>query len=225
MQVCLFDIDGTLLNTGGAGQTAMVAAIAEEFGVNEPLHGIPAAGRTDRAIARDVFAFYGLALDDDAYARFHQRYVSLLPAHLRMSRGRTLPGIRELLTELQRQSDLLLGLLTGNFQGGAWLKLQHYDLHSFFDFGGFGDHHEQRDDVARDAFRLIQSRLGQDFSPSDVWVIGDTPSDIRCARAIDANAVAVATGIHTRDELQAETPDLLLDDLTDLERFLKFVML
>lgn len=223
MQVCLFDIDGTLLNTGGAGQTAMLAAVADEFGVSEPLHDIPAAGRTDRAIAFDVFRAFGLDFSEAAFGRFHQRYLELLPEHLRISRGQTLPGIPPLLEWIRSQDHLARGLLTGNFQGSAWLKLQHYALHDFFDFGGFGDRHVDRNDVAREAFELIRSRFGSDFSPDDVWVIGDTPSDIHCARAIGANAVAVATGIYTADALQAEAPDFLFDDLADFQRFAKLL--
>jgi phosphoglycolate phosphatase-like HAD superfamily hydrolase len=118
-----------------------------------------------------------------------------------------------------------LGLLTGNFQSGAWLKLEHYALHDYFDFGGFGDRHVNRNDVARDAFELIRRRLGADFDPADVWVVGDTPADVECARAIGANSIAVATGIFTAEELAAENPNFLWDDLADVERFLRLLSL
>lgn len=225
MQVCLFDIDGTLLNTGGAGSTAMLASVEAEFGVQEPLHGIPAAGRTDRAITLDVFNAFGLPLDEATYARFLDVYVSLLPEHLKMHTGTVFPGVAELLSALRGRGDVALGLLTGNFQSGAWLKLKHYALHEFFDFGGFGDRYVHRNDVAREALELIRRRLGADFDPSDVWVVGDTPADVECARAIGANAIAVATGIFSAEELAAANPDFLWNDLSDIERFLRLMSL
>jgi phosphoglycolate phosphatase-like HAD superfamily hydrolase len=108
-----------------------------------------------------------------------------------------------------------VGLLTGNARAGAHVKLNHFDLHEHFACGGYGDHHDSRDDVAREALADVQRHLGLGVEPSRVWVIGDTPHDVSCARAIGANAVAVLTGWHGRDELARHGPDLLLDDLSD----------
>jgi phosphoglycolate phosphatase-like HAD superfamily hydrolase len=108
-----------------------------------------------------------------------------------------------------------LGLLTGNVREGARKKLEHYQLDHHFAFGAFGDGHADRNDVARLALRESRNHVGGEINCERIWVVGDTPLDVRCARSIGASAVAVATGHHTRDQLQAAQPDLLLNDLTD----------
>lgn len=222
MNVFLFDIDGTLIDGGGAGQTAMEASLAAEFGASRPVDGISTAGRTDRAIAMDLFQFHGIDFNDAHWDRYLTSYFRLLPDALQTSRGGILPGVQGLLQQLTPRDDVELGLLTGNFATGAQLKLKHFDLHHHFDFGGYGDHHLDRDDVARDALRVVQSRLPQ-VTTDRIWVIGDTPSDIRCARAIGAKVVAVATGIFAATELEPHRPDVLLNDLTEAERWLREV--
>lgn len=223
MRVCLFDIDGTLINSGGAGGAAMLAAFAEEFGASDFRHDIQAAGRTDRAIALDVFKAFGLTMDEPSYDRYLEAYLRHLPIQLRQRSGVVLPGIAESLSALSQAPEMALGLLTGNLQRGAYLKLEHFELHQYFDFGGFGDRHLSRNEVARDAFRTIKTRFGSDLDPDDIWVIGDTPADIECGRAINARTLAVSTGIYSYDELAACDPDVLLEDLTDLKRLLKLL--
>src|SRR5262249_58386565 len=112
------------------------------------------------------------------------------------------------------------GLLTGNWRRGACIKLDHFGLFHHFEFGGYGDHHLDRDDVAREAWAEVRARFPQLAGAERVWVIGDTPLDVQCARAIGARAVAVATGWHSGTELAACAPDLLLDDLSDAQAFL-----
>jgi phosphoglycolate phosphatase len=214
MHVLLFDIDGTLLNTGGAGQAAMEAALREEFGVTRPVEGIPAAGRTDFAITRDLFAYYELTHDEANWSRFVARYLSMLPRELSRREGLVLPGVTALLDQLAARDDVLLGLLTGNFAAGARLKLVHYALEHHFSFGGYGDHHAQRDDVARTAWSHVQQRHPE-VSIDRVWVIGDTPSDIQCARAIGAKVLAVSTGMYSADDLVPHAPDVLRTSLAD----------
>jgi len=110
-----------------------------------------------------------------------------------------------------------LGLLTGNTRAGARIKLAHYGLDQYFDFGGFGDNHFERDDVAREALSATRERLGDAVDLDRVWVIGDTPNDVRCGRAIQARTIAVATGDHTREELAAANPDHLAAIFADPE--------
>lgn len=212
MHVLLFDIDGTLLNAGGAGQAAMEAALAQEFGVTRPVEGIPTAGRTDYAISRDLFAYYGLDADESAWSRFLNSYFAQLPRHLSARPGMILPGVEALLQSLAARTDVALGLLTGNFASGARVKLEHFGLHEHFAFGSFGDQHAHRDDVAREALRLVRDQHPD--APIDrVWVIGDTPADIQCARAIGARVLAVATGIFPAAELAPHRPDVLRESL------------
>ena len=218
--ICLFDIDGTLLSTGGAGQRAMENALATIFGIRGPTDAILAAGRTDRAITVDLFAAHTLEMNQSNWDRFTSAYFECLPSSLGQLPGRLLPGVLALLQQLAQRDDVELGLLTGNFEKSAWQKLKHYQIDHFFDFGGFGDHHSHRDDVARDALAAVHQRFGA-VSPDQIWVIGDTPADVQCGRAIGARVAAVATGIFARPILADCQPDLLFDDLTDPQSFLR----
>lgn len=216
MNVCLFDIDGTLLASGGAGKAALELAFAEEFGVPVKRH-VPYAGRTDRAIMRDLLRFHDMPDSPENTSRLMNGYLARLPASLTRHNGRVLPGIVELLDWLhgQCQSRFAIGLLTGNVRAGAKLKLGHFGLYERFAFGGFGDFHFDRDDVAREAHASIHQHVGSHVSPDRIWVIGDTPLDVKCARAIGAKVAAVATGQHTFEELSATGADLVLRDLAD----------
>jgi phosphoglycolate phosphatase len=216
MFVCLFDIDGTLIASGGAGKAALEAGFAEEFGVSSVIEKLSLSGRTDRSIVRDLLRGNGIEPTDENIARTLSAYLRHLPHRLTTNTvARVLPGIVEFLLRLSEREDVLVGLLTGNIRAGAKVKLGHFGLFEHFSFGGFGDHHWDRDDVAREALAEVRRLLGARTDPERIWVVGDTPLDIRCARAIGANAVAVATGWHSRDELAAHKPDLLLPDLSD----------
>ena len=215
MKICLFDIDGTLIQTGGAGKAAFEAALSGEFGIEAGASNVPFAGRTDRAIIRDLFLLHGI---DDSHAtwdQFRAAYLQHLPATLASRPGTVLPGIVALLEAFGPRADVMTGLLTGNIAAGARAKLTYYELNHFFAFGGFGDRHFDRAEVAREAFAAARDQANDDVSSEDVWVIGDTPLDVRCARAIGANVVAVCTGFHSQQELAAEDPDVLVDDLAD----------
>ena len=222
MTVVLFDIDGTLVRTGGAGKVAMEAALAEEFGVTVAAGEIPYSGRTDRAIGRDLLAAHGIDPTQANQARLIDAYLHRLPAALTGGAGVVCPGIGPLLDALGPRDHILLGLLTGNVRRGAERKLRHFDLwDSFAGVGGFGDDHFDRDDVARSAMAAVERQLDGKVDPADVWVIGDTPLDVQCARAVGANAVAVATGWHPIDDLHATGADYVLADLGDHAELLK----
>jgi phosphoglycolate phosphatase-like HAD superfamily hydrolase len=215
MHVCLFDIDGTLISSGGAGKAALEMALAHEFGITRPIDKLELSGRTDRAITRDLFRMHTLEESPDNWQRLVAAYLRHLPACLSRCAGRVLPGIAALLEQLSRRSDVAVGLLTGNIRAGARVKLGHFGLFDYFAFGGFGDLHFDRDDVAREALAAVHQRWNGTVSPDRLWVIGDTPLDVRCARSIGANAIAVTTGWHSREELEEHAPDLLLTDLAD----------
>lgn len=220
MKYVLFDIDGTMLSSGGAGQAAMEASLREEFGAVRPVSDISTAGRTDRAIMHDLFAYYGIPQEPANWERFLGGYLRRLPAALRELEGRVLPGVEALIAELAVHPDVSIGLLTGNLRKGASAKLKHFGLDEPFTWGGFGDRHFDRDDVARDAWSEIRARDGN-ATQRDVWVIGDTPADIRCARAIEARVLAVATGQFRFDELSAHDPDAAAVDLSDVDRWIE----
>lgn len=215
MDIYLFDIDGTLLLSGGAGKAALEEGLAEEFGVRDALAQLSLSGRTDTAIVRDTLRLAGLDVTPENHRRVLTAYLRRLPDCLRRLQGAVLPGVAELLARLARRSNARLGLLTGNIREGARVKLGHFGLADYFVAGGYGDLHHDRDDVAREALTAMEAHVGGALTLDRVWVIGDTPLDVRCARAIGARAVAVATGWHDRAELAACQPDVLLDDLRE----------
>jgi phosphoglycolate phosphatase-like HAD superfamily hydrolase len=214
MHIFLFDIDGTLLASGGAGKAAMELALASCFGVPADSGTVPYAGRTDRSIVRDLFRLHQVEDTPTHFQQFVSAYLGHLPDCLHRHQGRVLPGIMELLDRLAQHDQVAVGLLTGNMRRGAHVKLSHFGLGDRFAFGGFGDDHWERDDVARAAFATVCEQHGE-VAPDRVWVIGDTPLDVQCARAIGAQVAAVATGYHSVDQLAATRPDLLFADLSD----------
>lgn len=221
MHICLFDIDGTLLSSGGAGKAAMEASLAEEFQVEPQRDSVTYSGRTDRSIGRDLLAVHRLPPSELNWQRLRDGYLRRLPGYLSRHQGKVLPGIAALLSQLSARADVAVGLLTGNIRDGARLKLGHYGLFEHFVFGGFGDHHFDRDDVAREALEVAHTHLNGRVNLDCFWVVGDTPLDIRCARCIGARVAAVATGWHSIDELAASEPDVLLTDLSDPTPLLK----
>jgi phosphoglycolate phosphatase-like HAD superfamily hydrolase len=215
MHICLFDIDGTLIHTRGAGTAALREGLRTAFGIAEPTDQVAVHGRTDRGITRDLFQHHGIEDLPEHWERFREAYLRVLPHTLAARPGEVLPGIVSLMETLEARDDVAVGLLTGNTRAGARIKLGHYGLDRFFKFGGFGDDHLERDDVARDALSAVRHRSNGTVDLRRVWVIGDTPTDVSCGRTIGARVIAVATGNHTRDELAAAAPDHLFDDFSD----------
>lgn len=218
MHIWLFDIDGTIMRTNGAGQKAMLHVLREEFHRDERNYDIPTSGRTDRAIVADLFHELNISNDESAWESFRSAYFEILPRYLHECGGTLLPGIQHLIETLKRREDVAIGLLTGNFQKSAFLKLAHFSLDHHFEFGGFGDEHPDRDDVAAKALVAAKEVCDFQVSPDRIWVLGDTPADVRCARAIGANVVAVATGQYSLQELEQCEPDLALTTLEETAR-------
>ncbi|MDA1051194.1 MAG: haloacid dehalogenase-like hydrolase [Planctomycetota bacterium] len=218
MLTLLFDIDGTLINTGGAGGTALIEAFREDFGIESPAQ-VPFSGRTDRGIGTNLFEQHGIDDSPENWQRLRDGYLARLPIHLAQRNGRILNGVSQLLERLQSHEAVAIGLLTGNVRDGARIKLSYFGLFGHFAFGGFGDEYRDRDGVAVTALAAARQHANGNggFDPRRVWVIGDTPLDVSCARAIDARVLAVATGLHPKQELADAQPDLLLEDLSDTE--------
>ena len=206
-----FDIDGTLLHSRGAGSMALTRAFRRVF--HEPdFEGIRINGCTDRGIAEQIFASHGIDDTTENWHRFLEEYLRHLPETLADRQGEVLPGVWDLLDQLTPAEHLNLGVLTGNAEGGAQQKLTHFGLSKYFYFGAYGDDHPDRADIARSALSELRSEHGE-VDPQDVWIIGDTPNDIRCGQAIGAQVLAVATGSYSADELASHQPTLLLTDL------------
>ncbi|MFT5523121.1 MAG: phosphoglycolate phosphatase [Pirellulaceae bacterium] len=219
MFVLLFDIDGTLIRSGGAGIAALNQVCEKAFGKTGQ-KSVPVHGCTDRGIISSLFAAHDIENTQENWDTFQETYLGILPNTLNERPGRVLPGVHDLLDELRPRTDVALGLLTGNTQRAAEIKLNHFGLSGYFEFGGFGEHHSHRDDVARLAYANACNHLDAEVPSERVWVLGDTPADIQCGRAINANVLAVLTGGVDRELLANGNPDLLLDDLSDAREFI-----
>jgi len=218
-KLLLFDIDGTLLASGGAGVRALTEAAREYFNSPE-LSGIEVAGRTDTSIAHQLFALHGREFTPTAVTAFTDLYLAHLARLLPVTKGSLLPGIIPLLEALRARPDCVLALLTGNLVRGAELKLAHYGIWHFFEFGAYADDHHDRNALGPVARARAFDKHGHTFPAERIFILGDTPHDIACARAIDARAIAIATGAFTRAQLAAYSPDFLFEDLSDLSAVL-----
>jgi len=225
MKILLFDIDGTLLLTGGAGLRAMNRAFVHLYGIEEKFSGKNLAGRTDTSIFRDAAEECGFPYDADSLEEFKEEYFAALPQELNTPARdkRLMPGVQELLTALNARNDVYLGLLTGNWRKSGYLKLAVFGLDRFFTFGAFSEDSEIRPDLLPYAVRRCQLKYNRKPEPQDIFVIGDTPSDIQCAKPHGAVSVAVAAAHYKEKDLDAFQPDHILTDFTDLDAALRIL--
>jgi len=215
VRLVLFDIDGTLVHTGGAGTAAFTRTFAREFNLHHGTEKMKFAGRTDVSLVREFFRIHGLPESAENFSRFFTQYIFWLDHILVRNGGEACRGIREFIRDLQAlPNPPVLGLLTGNIQLGAEIKLRHFGLWELFHFGGFADDHEDRNHIAAAAFARGRRVLGQNLQPEEVVVIGDTPFDVRCGKFIGAKTLAVATGGAKLEELQSHAADWTVPDLT-----------
>jgi phosphoglycolate phosphatase-like HAD superfamily hydrolase len=214
----LFDIDGTLIRSNGAGVKAFGRAFTSEFGLNSDLtERMKFAGRTDVSLVREMFAQCGLAATPAHFQRFFENYVFWLDHLLPGCGGQVCPGVREFMAQLATlPQPPVLGLLTGNIRLGAEIKLRHFQLWDGFQLGAFADDAEERDHIAAVARERGNRLLAAPLHGEEIVVIGDTPHDVRCGRSIGARVLAVATGGASADQLRDHAPDWLANDLRGL---------
>jgi len=216
--VWLFDVDGTLIRTDGAAREAISAVALRQLGIDDDFRDIPFAGRTDPLILTDILTKHARTLDDEARDRFWNATFDEMAGRLAPGRGYVLPGVTALLDAIAAEPSWRSALLTGNTTGMARIKLGHFGLHERFVFGAFGEEAADRNALATVAVSRAAERFG--VSAQSCIVVGDTEHDIACARAAGARAVAVATGVRTREELAPHEPDLLLESLAEPDSLL-----
>ena len=227
MRLFLFDVDGTLITTRGVGRRAVSAALNAVYGTAGGVDTYDFRGKTDLRVVYDIMRAAGL--DDAAIARDLERcfarYLVELDAMIGDGSGVTvMPGIADLVRALSTRDDALVGLLTGNIEGGARLKLAPTGLWRYFRVGAFGSDDADRRRLPAIACERARALVGRHVPFEMVTIIGDTPLDIDCARACGAVAVAVATGNHPHDELAAAAPDLLFPNFSDVTGTLSALM-
>lgn len=218
MKLLLFDIDGTLLRTDGAGTRAANRAFEKIYGVKEAMTKIDAAGKTDPIILKEIFQneFQRDYVHEEAQ-ELYKHYVPFLEEETQKSETVVMPGIPLLLENLSVRKDMVLGVATGNIEAGAWIKLRSGGLDNHFSFGGFGSDSHIREHLILKAYERAHDQIGHSVEIKKRFVIGDTPYDINHGRAAGAITVAVATGGYSRVELEEHNPDYLFDDLSDLD--------
>lgn len=225
----LFDIDGTLLLTAGAGRRAITAALAGDVEVDDAFERVRFDGKTDPQIVRELLTVAGHAGagDADFVQSVCRRYVALLEEELRHPRSATtvMPGIGELLDALEARHEVILGLLTGNVVEGASLKLAAAGiLPARFQVGAYGSDSAHRPDLPAIAARRAAAHFGREPRGREVVIIGDTPADVTCGRAIAARAIGVATGAYHVADLEAAGAHAAFADLSDTQRVLEAIL-
>jgi phosphoglycolate phosphatase-like HAD superfamily hydrolase len=217
VRLVLFDIDGTLIRTGGAGVKAFAKVFETEFKAVDGFERMKFGGRTDTGLVREFFGYHSIPATPENFKRFFERYVFWLDHILKQTQTTVCMGVWEFIRGLQGLGKPpVIGLLTGNIRLGAEIKLRHAGLWDVFVTGGFADDSEERDKIAAIAKERGGRLLNEELRGEQVVVIGDTPLDIRCARAIGAKVLAVATGMVPIEELESHKPEWAVKDLTKL---------
>jgi phosphoglycolate phosphatase len=227
MKLLLFDIDGTLMKAGGASFEAMDQAVEERLGIRRATEGIVPHGKTDPLILREMLRNIGVSptAASSLLPRLVEDYERLLAERMPTAPARLLPGVRELLDALSSQPGLLLGLLTGNFEKTARIKLARFDLNRYFPFGAFGSDYAHRVALPAIAVTRAEALVGTPIALGrHVYVIGDTPRDVECALANGATAVAVATGASPTDDLRRAGAHAVFEDFSDTVEVLAAVI-
>ncbi|MCG3205140.1 MAG: Pyrophosphatase PpaX [Elusimicrobia bacterium] len=221
LRLFLFDLDGTLVSTGGAGLRALSKAFQELYGLSNADTRINPSGKTDPAIFREIVKFFfERDASQEEIESIAQTYLAHLETEMKQAQTRVLKGVEYFIEKVASRSDIVAGLGTGNLEKGARLKLGSTRLNSFFPFGGFGSDAEDRAEVLRWGHKRAQERTQQQIKDEDVFIIGDTLLDVSAAKRARFKSVAVATGQVSLEQLETGAPDYLFRDLTQGEDLL-----
>lgn len=223
-RLVLFDIDGTLLSTNGQAVVAMVNAYKEVYGLVPPNDGHLMDGKTELQIVHELLALAGLTREqvEEKLPQFWAVYEREVSQVMQPEKMTVYPGVRELLAQLQKKEDCVVGLLTGNIEATSWLKLKCANLDGFA-CGGYGQFNEKRGELPALALADAERVTGKRFSGREVTIIGDTPADIHCGKPLGLKSIAVATAFYSREALATHQPDALFDDLSDTGAVIKAI--
>jgi phosphoglycolate phosphatase-like HAD superfamily hydrolase len=218
-KLLLWDIDGTLLISGGASRRALEYSINRIFSIEASLDDIDFSGRTDLSIFRQFFSKYELENNKENLQGLSELYFQQLTVELPKGEGMLCPGVLEVLEIVHQRDDLVQGLLTGNFERSAQAKLEHFNLWHYFEFGAFGEESYDRNDLGPKALERAHDTCRYTFPSDHIFVIGDTLHDIACGKALSANTIGVATGWTKVEDLAVHNPTHLFKDLSDASSF------
>ena len=225
MKMFLFDIDGTLILTGGAGDRALDRAFFELYKIPHAMDLVRPAGKTDPAIVREIFhEKFGRDCSADEMKQICKKYLEALADEVRTSPGyHVLPGMTDILKRLSAMPDCLLGIITGNLAEGAPIKLGRGDLNRYFRFGGYGSDSEDRAELTRIGIERGRKLQKVPSLNDQIYLLGDTPLDIAAGRKNGVVMISVATGPWPYEDLKTHHPDFLFKDLSDTGAFLRAV--
>lgn len=222
MRLILFDIDGTLIDTGGAGSRSLNLALKELFSIENAFKNISMAGKTDIEIIKEGLVKHGILVERniDVVVEVYLRY---LKNEILNDQKHVKPGVYELLNKLKVSRDVALGLLTGNIERGARIKLEPFMLNEFFPSGAFGSDHDDRNKLLPIAIKRFEGLYSRKIEIYDCVLIGDTPRDVECGKIYGAKCIGVATGPYSTEHLIKAGADYVVEDLTDFNSLLQFI--
>ncbi len=223
MKFILFDIDGTLIDSGGAGTRSLDLAFEEMFSIRDAFKSVSIAGKTDIRIIKEGLELHNLDCSDNLITEFCMNYIKHLGIQIKNGKGHVKNGVKDALDAIKEDEDFILGLLTGNIEKGARIKLDFYGLNTYFDIGVFGDNDEDRNNLLPIAVNKLFSQSSVRISFRDCVVIGDTPNDVACSKPYGALSIAVATGPYSFKTLLDAGPDEVLEDLSETEKFISIL--
>lgn len=219
MKLLLFDIDGTLIDTGGAGSRSLNISFKELFSIKDAFKDINMAGKTDIQIMKEGMMRHGIPQDESVIRKIIETYIKNLSIQIKNNNKHLKPGIKTLL-ELLSKSNYAIGLLTGNIEKGARIKLEPFGLNKYFSTGAFGSDHEDRNKLLPIAIERYDKILKKKINFKDCIIIGDTPRDVYCAKPYGARCIAVSTGPYSYSSLLEAGADFVMKDLSDVNTFL-----
>ena len=222
MHLILFDIDGTLIDSGEAGTRSLNLAFKKVFAIENAFHGISMAGKTDTQIMKEGLMKHGISTDGNL-SKVADSYLRHLKEEINNDRKHVKPGVHEILEKLSFIKDAALGLLTGNLEPGARIKLEPFKLNKYFPSGAFGSDDEDRNNLLPLAIKRFEELVQEKIDTDECIIIGDTPRDVECAHIYGAICIGVATGPYSLDELIEAGADYVLEDLSDNHSLLHFL--